>query len=434
MAGFFDRMKERFTQYAAGTTDLSNLSEEQQKLLRRQAIGRLGASLYQTGDFGAAMQQQEAMNLKQQEAAQAEAARRRAQEIWGGSPLTPQQQTLASPVGVAQPRSGQPAAAAAPQGGASAGNAPAPAPANVSPQQAGALAQDAGAKRAYYERVAQQFAAIGDREQAQLALDMAKQFAAQEEYFAPMAAMVGGREVLIQGSKGGGVNVLDATPTYTDTVRTQIQFGENPDAYARWLAGKNAGASRVSVTNAPANRGLSTKAELDAKRLDAMETTLSDVSRTIPNMEAAFTALSRNDTGAFSAAILPLQRLLNPDSPAVADASVAAAGVITSVLGKLKAVGGNDTEKEMERIMATEPNWQNNPEANRRLFELALTGMRQLAEDVRSAQRIFYAPETAGTLRGWEPRAITNIGGFEQRVFGDNTQQPTSRRAAYGLD
>lgn len=419
--GFFDRMKTRFTQNAAGTTDLSNLTEEQQKLLRRQFIGRLGSSLAQTGDFGAGMEAQAEAAKGMQAQMAAEQQRRAMAERWGG--LNPSQGQLVQPGGVAPPQAPRllNPASTNPQPGVPAAQAPAQAasPAGGSqmptPQQAVVALRDASAQRAQYENIFREAMASGNESEAKMALDAANAFAAREEYFAPIAAQVGGREVLIQGSKSGGMNVLNAAPTFTDTVRTQEQFAQRPDLYAQWLQGKLAGATRVDARTIGPNAIQAEMFKMDSERLKGMKTQLDSSLRLLPGIEMAFEAADRNDTGALQAALLPIQRYLNPDAQAVTDAPLLAAGVINSVLTKLGQVGGSDTEREMLELKATEPNWANNPETNRRMFALALRAMRELEQDVASAENTLY---DTGSLRGWRPTAYRGLSTLSDRVEG----------------
>lgn len=439
MAGFFDRLKERFTQNAAGTTDLSHLSEEQQKLLRRQFIGRLGTSLAQTGDFGAGMEAQAKIAAEQRAQMQAQAEQQRLSQIWNGpsgaaqgAPLNASQAQIVDPQTPELLRAPQRAPSVQPLPGQGAGAGP-----SISPQQAVAAVQDAASKRAYYENVARQLMAEGRREDAQAAMEMAKEFAAREEYFTPMAARINGQEVLIQGSKSGGMNVLPAAPNYTDTVRTQEQFAGRPDLYAQWLAGKEAGATRVDARQVGPDAVRVKMFEMDADRVRGMKEQLDSSLRLLPGLEMAFEAANRNDTGALEAALLPIQRYLNPDAQAVVDAPLLAAGVINSVLNKLGLVGGSDTEREMLELKATEPNWANNPETNRRMFALALRAMRELAEDVRSAENTLY---DQGTLRNWRPTTYRGLDDLLRRVNAPAGPQdaagarPGSIASRYGLE
>lgn len=435
--GFFDRLKTRFTQNAAGTTDLSNLTEEQQKLLRRQFIGRLGSSLAQTGDFGAGMEAQAEAAKGMQAQMTAEQQRREVANI-----LNPQQGQLVQPGGVAPPQAPRllNPASRNPQPGVPAAQAPAQAASPAgggaqqpSPQQAVGIVQDAAAQRERYRQLAEYYMVGGNREMAKQATDMANAFAAREEYFAPIAAQVGGREVLIQGSKSGGMNVLNAAPTFTDTVRTQEQFAQRPDLYAQWLQGKMAGATRVDARTIGPDAIRTEMFKMDSERLKGLKTQLDSSLRLLPGIEMAFEAADRNDTGALQAALLPIQRYLNPDAQAVTDAPLLAAGVINSVLNKLGQVGGSDTEREMLELKATEPNWANEPETNRRMFALALRAMRELEQDVVSAENTLY---DTGSLRGWRPTAYRGLGTLSDRVEGSlgNPTRPAGASRFSGLE
>lgn len=428
MAGFFDRIKENFTKFAAGTDDLSALTPEQQKLLRRQAMGRLGASLYQNGDFGAGMEAQAKAAAEQRAQMQAEAMQRQRQSVFGNimgggeqaspqSPLTPEQQAI-----VATPRLLASPETRSQQAGIAAQQAQAPQPAAAQ----GGIPADL---RDRLKRGVLELQAIGDLDGAKQLLDYAKQFAPLETWFAPTeyTDRETGETRLSQFSNLGSRQLTDTLAAEPDSAQI-VRIGMRDPAFrAARLEDRAAGATNVSVTNSPGNYGLREIAKMDAGRLNAMQTALGDSARALPGLQAAYEALSRNDTGALAAAILPIQRFINPGAPEVADASVAASGIITSVLAKLKGVGGNDTEKEMQRILDTEPNWANNPEANRRLFALAIRGLQELQQDVTSAENVFY---DQGSLRGWRPTAFSGLNTFQQDVAGAQPgAQPTSRYA-----
>lgn len=437
MAGFFDRMKERFTQYAAGTTDLSGLSEDQQKLLRRQAIGRLGASLYRDGDFGAAMAQQEEINAKRNAEQAALAQRKQIAEI-----LSPQQQALVGQApSVAAPQAPTllraPGSAGAPGAYGSQDRVPQPSASaqpgqQPTPQQAGALAQEAGAQRARYQRLAEFYHAQGNVEGAKSAIDMANAFAAREEYFTPMAAMVDGREVLIQGSKSGNVNVLGATPTYTDTVRTAIQFGQEPEAFARHLQSKNAGANRTLIQGPDAARAAMVKH--DAKRLDAIRAEASQAVAALPGFRSAYEALNSTDTGALQNALVPLIRFVNPGADIAQAQTIAAAGMTPMLLAQLAGIGGSDTVREVELMLANLPSTANPQETNRKLFEVIISGIERKISDARNAEQLFY--DQGGSLRGFESRGNVDFDIFRNQFQQDGARAggAPSRRAAWGLE
>ena len=419
MAGIFDRLKERFTQNAAGTTDLSSLSEDQQKLLRRQYIGRLGSSLAQTGDFGAGMEAQakdaqarQAQMLEQQQ--RAEVA-----NIWGnGSPLNDAQRQLP---GVSAPPPPTLSQGAAPQGAA--------------PQQRAAALNDASQKRAYYENVARQLAAAGRGKEAEFALDMAKLFAARETFFAPTSGIVNGEERMFQASDAGGMQILDAAPLATDTTRTARQLGADLEALRTHLAIQNAGADRSSTTVLGPDAAAAAMIDIDAKRLEAYRNDASQAVNALPSVQSAYNALRNQDTGALQNALVPLIRFVNPGSDLAQAQTVAAAGMTPQLLAQLAGIGGSDTVREVELMLANLPSTANPAETNMKLFEVILAGTQRRITDAQNAERVFY--DQGGSLRGFVPQGNSQFDIFNNQFQQDRARQQTpgtSRRAGLGLE
>ena len=406
--GFFGRIKNNFTQYAAGTDDLSQLSETQQKLLRREALGRLGASLYRNGDFGEAMQQQGEINAKRLEQMQAAEQARAMQERW--SALNPNQGALVQPGGVAPPQAPRllQSASANPQPGVPAARGAAPAqaagPAGGSamptPQQAATALRDASAQRQRYEMIFQQAMAANRPDEAKMALDAANAFAAQEEYFAPIAAQVNGREVLVQASKTGGERYLDAAPAYTDTVRTMIQFGENPEAYQRRLAERAAGASRMTVNTPFESAFDKTLGTEQAKQMQGFATQAAAATETIQQLGDLRQLLSGVRTGATPELLAQIGRYFGTENATTLEAVRAAA--MPFVLSRMQQLGGGDSNEELRAIRDALPNFGITPEAN----EIILGSLeRQAQRSIGNYQQALQFIQTPGNrgLTGFIP-------------------------------
>lgn len=394
--GFFDRLKTRFTQNAAGTTDLSNLTEEQQKLLRRQFIGRLGTSLAQTGDFGAGMEAQTKAAAEQRAAMQAEAQQRAARELWSG--LNGAQATLAAPGGVAAPAPPQllNPASANPQPGvpsaqtqASRPQAGAPAASQITPDMRTALA----------ERITRAYA-MGQPQVAEAMMKYAEQFAPREEWFAPTAARVGDREVLIQASKFGGERQLEAQPALTDTVRTMIQFGENPEAYQRRLAERAAGASRMTV-NQPFERAFdSTLGAEQAKQLGQYQQQAIAAVETKQQLGELRNLLSGVQTGATPAALAEIGRFFGAENASTLEAVQSAA--MPFVLARMQQLGGGDSNEEMRAIRNSLPNFGITPQANEIILGALERAAQRAVENYQQAEAFAQTPGNIG-LRGFIP-------------------------------
>lgn len=413
--GFFGRIKNNFTQYAAGTDDLSQLSETQQKLLRREALGRLGASLYRNGDFGDAMQQQGEINAKRLEQMQAEALRRQRLGYFDApQELTPEQARIAAPMPAPQaPRLLQQASANT-QPGVQAAQGP-----QRAVPAASAAVQRPVPPREQFVGAIQRAVRSGDMDHAEALRKQVDTLFPMEKFTARDMLDASGRRVVGMVGDQGTTRSTDYAPM--PVAKTQeLQDLADPELFARRLAIENAGATRVDTT-IYGERGLSEASKRDGARLDTMRQQLSDVLAIAPQLQAAEEALMGNDTGALQGAVMEVARYLAPNSEAVSDYNTATALVVDTALQKLKGVGGNDTEKEMERIMRAVPNWRQDQATLRRLFDLSRQGLRDIINDVNSAEEAFYAPGPyQGTLYNWRPTSMGRAAAWaEQPAAGE---------------
>lgn len=360
MAGFFDRMKERFTQYAAGTTDLSGLSEDQQKLLRRQAIGRLGASLYRDGDFGAAMAQQEEINAQR---IKDDAARRLQEErarilggVMGQSPLTPDQQRLVGPSlqAPAMLRAPGTAGAPAPYGQPEAQAAPTQQP------QPSAVPTDL---RARFQQGVIQLQQLGDTEGAKLLLEQAKQFAPLEEWFAPTEYTdpATGETRLGQFSKFGNQRLTEIQAAAPDTIQSLRAMQKDPTLFAAEAALREAGATRMPAQPFESAFSKTLGAE-QAKQFQGYATQAVAAQETLQQLSDLRTLLSKAQTGATPEVLASIGRYFGTENASTLEAVRAAA--MPFILSRMQQLGGGDSNEELRAIRDALPGFGISPRAN----------------------------------------------------------------------
>lgn len=432
MAGFFDRLKERFTQNAAGTADISQLSEEQQKLLRRQYIGRLGSSLAQTGDFGAGMAEQAKFAEQQRAQMQAEAMQRQRQSVFGNimgggeqaspqSPLTPEQQALvATPRPLASPET------RSQQAGIAAQQAQAPQPAAAQ----GGIPADL---RDRLKRGVLELQALGDTDGAKQLLEYAKQFAPLETWFAPTEYFDPETKQtrLSQFSNLGSRQLTDTQAAPTDKVQSLIAMQQDPTLFQMEGALRAQGAPR-NTFHAP-NLAAAEMVKLDSKRLDAIRTEANQAVASLPSVRSAYDALKGQNTGALQNAMVPLIRMVNPGADIAQAQTIAAAGMTPQLLVQLAGIGGSDTVREVELMLANLPSTANPWETNAMLFEVILQGAERKVADAQAAEQLFY--DQGGSLRGFQPQGNIMLDAFRQQFEQDRApSQPGSVAARYGLE
>lgn len=410
--GFFGRIKNNFTQYAAGTDDLSQLSETQQKLLRREALGRLGASLYRNGDFGEAMQQQGEINAKRLEQRQAEEQARRISEAW-----TPEQSIIASPGGVGAPQvptllnpastnaaPGQPRQLPAQQPA----QQPAAAPASASqPGMTAGTGGDLISARAYYEGVGRRLAAIGQREHAQLALDMAKHYAPNEKISYQEVLGADGRPRLLQTGEYGTMRETNYRPRETAEIEQARTYLGEPELLGPELRLRAAGATRVDARSMPTNVWDREFAAGDAQRFGELRKDAEAAAGAISSLDALNDVLSSTQTGVVPGLIATASRVFGGD--AGASLEQAEAYVVPLVAAEARAFGtGNGfTDKDREFLVNAQPGMFKTKEANEALYRFLR------ARAIRRVQRY----QSANAHR----RQYGNTMDWEDPMFGGDT-------------
>ncbi|MFN7882031.1 MAG: hypothetical protein ACK5PF_03320, partial [bacterium] len=409
--GFFDRLKTRFTQNAAGTTDLSNLTEEQQKLLRRQFIGRLGTSLSQTGDFGAGMDAQANAAAEQRAAMQAETLMQQRRGYFDApAGLNPNQGALMQPGGVAPPRLLNPASTN-PQPGVPAAQAPAQAasPAVQQPQQA-------IPPREQFIGAIQRAVRGGDMEYAEGLRKQVDTLFPTEKFTAKDMLDANGRRVV--GLVGDQGTTRSTSYAPMPVARTQeLQDLADPELFARRLAIENAGADRSSTTVLGPDAAAAAMIKIDANRLETLRNEAAQAVAALPSVQSAYEALRGQDTGAFQNALIPLIRYVNPGADLVQAQTIAAAGMTPQLLTQLAGIGGSDTVREVELMLASLPSTANREAVNRKLFEVILAGTQRKIADAQNAESLFY--DQGGSLRGFTPQGNIQFDAFQRQFQQD---------------
>ncbi len=433
MAGFFDRVKERFTQNAAGTTDLSQLSEAQQQLLRRQFIGRLGTSLAQTGDFGAGMAEQASIADQQRAQMQAEALQRRRAGVFdamlgaGGEPAPVRNEAQASLAAPALLRAPQQSPAAPQVEGA----APTGGGAPVQSRAAEGVPPDLREK---LKRGVLELQALGDTAGAKQLLDYAKQFAPLETWFAPTEYFdpVTRETRLGQFSNMGGRQLTDTQAAPTEKVRSLQAMQQDPTLFGMEAQLRQLGASR-SVVNMPFERAFDSKLGAEqAKMLSGWQQQAVTAQDTLAQLGELENLLSQARTGATPEIIAQIGRYVGAPSASTLEAVQAAATPF--VLSRMQQLGGGDSNEELRAIRASLPGFGISPQAN----EIILGAMRRAAQraiqNYQDADSYARTPGNIG-LRGYIPlvRPVQDFG-EQDAPPADARAVNASRRQRYGLE
>ncbi|MFN7829804.1 MAG: hypothetical protein ACK5NX_01240 [Armatimonadota bacterium] len=399
MAGIFDRLKDRFTQYAAGTADTSALSEEQAKLLRRQAIGRLGASLYRDGDFGAGMEAQAKVNADRLAQEQERLMREQAQGLWQGlggtgpqqaPQLNPEQQRIMqTPRLLANPQTQVQQASIASQ------QAQAPQqPTSPTPDMRAALQQRIALAQSQ-----------GRDDVAEAMLEYAKQFAPLEEWFAPTEYTdpATGQTRLGQFSKLGNQRLTDVQAAEPDSAQI-VRIGMRDPAFqAARLADRAAGATRLSVSNVPANVWDREFAKGDAGNYQTIQAEGVSAVQSLRALDALQPILQRNPTGVIPGLIAQAGRLVGTEVGT--DLEAAEALIVPRVAAMASAFGtGNGfTDKDREFLVNAQPGFFKTPEGNAILFRFLRA--QELARVQRAQSAREHRAQFGNTLDWQDPAA-----------------------------
>lgn len=409
--GFFDRMKTRFTQNAAGTTDLSNLTEEQQKLLRRQFIGRLGSSLAQTGDFGAGMEAQAEAAKGMQAQMQAEALRRqRAGYFDGPSALNPDQGALVQPGGVAPPAAPRllNPASTNPQPGVPAAQAPA--------QAASPAVQQSVPPREQFVGAIQRAVRKNDLEYAESLRKQVDTLFPMEKFTAKDMVDASGRRVVGMVGDQGTTRSTDYSPM--PVARTQeLQDLADPELFARRLAIENASATRVSTTLMP---GETEQQKLDANFLygsGGLREQALGAQQTLATLGNLESVLNSADTGATQEVLARIGTFFGTEAGADLQATKQSLGPI--ILANIKQLGVNPSNADLTFLQAGMPGFGSDARAN----AVGLRLLRQAAEarfqTFREAEKFYHGNN----------RSLT---GYEGYITPVNTQNAGGVSAAGG--
>jgi hypothetical protein len=427
MAGIFDRLKDRFTQYAAGTADTSALSEEQAKLLRRQAIGRLGASLYRDGDFGAGMEAQAKVNADRLAQEQERLMREQAQGLWQGiaggtgpqqaPQLNPEQQRIMqTPRLIANPQTQMQQASIASQ--------------QAQPAQASGPTPDMRAALQQRIALAQ---SQGRDDVAEAMLEYAKQFAPLEEWFAPTEYLdpTSGQTRLGQFSKFGNQRLTDVQASPTDKIQSLRAMQQDPSLYQMEGQLRALGANR-SVVNMPFERAFDQKlGTAQAEMLSGWQQQAAAAQDTLVQLSDLEQLLSQAQaqTGATPQLIAQIGRYVGAPNASTLEAVQSAA--MPFVLSRMQQLGGGDSNEEMRAIRDSLPGFGISPQAN----EIILGAMRRAAQrsiqNYQAAEQYAQTPGNIG-LRGYVPLYNVTLPSAEQDAPAG--ARPGSIANRYGLE